>query len=73
MLEQYGLVADIAYNAAQAKQMLLEGSYAMMTLDLGLPDQDGIALIHELRESAVTAKLPIVVISAKASEVRTVG
>ena len=70
MLEQAGLEADIAYNATQAKQMLAQRSYVAMTLDLALPDQDGIALIRELRAAKQTATLPIVVVSAKAIEGR---
>jgi DNA-binding response OmpR family regulator len=70
MLEQAGLATDIASNAAQAKEMLHTGEYAAMTLDLGLPDQNGIALIRELRANKETATLPIVVVSARASEGR---
>ena len=39
-----------------------------MTLDIGLPDQDGIALIRELRNEEPTRVLPIVVVSATSSE-----
>jgi DNA-binding response OmpR family regulator len=70
MLEQNGLAADIAYDAVQAKQMLAQGEYAAMTLDLALPDQDGISLIRELRKTKGTAALPIVVVSARAVEGR---
>ena len=65
MLEQDGLVADIAYDAAQAKQMLAQCNYAAMTLDLALPDQNGIAFIRELRIDKKTASLPIIVVSAR--------
>ena len=41
-----------------------------MTLDLMLPDQDGVSLIRELRQAAETLQLPIVVVSARASEGR---
>ena len=68
MLVQIGLTSDIAYDAAQAKLLLKKHDYAAMTLDLGLPDQNGIALIRELRESPATASLPILVISANAEE-----
>lgn len=69
MLEQDGaLEADIAYGATQAKQMLAQGNYVAMTLDLGLPDQDGIALIRELRMKKETSALPIIVVSARAIE-----
>jgi len=70
MLEQAGLAADIAYSAGQAKQLLAQGSYAAMTLDLELPDQSGSALIRELRDARQTATLPIIVVSANAIEGR---
>jgi CheY-like chemotaxis protein len=38
-----------------------------MTLDLVVPDQDGIALIHELRQSPDTANLPKMVVSVEAN------
>ena len=68
MLEQSGLVADVAYDAAQAKQLLSQTSYAAMTLDLSMPGQDGISLIRELRAANDTAALPIIVVSANAAE-----
>lgn len=70
MLENAGLIADITYTAAQAKQLLAQRHYAAMTLDLGLPDQNGIALIRELRVAKETANLPILVVSANAVEGR---
>lgn len=66
ILEHDGLDTDIAYDAAQAKKMLALHDYAAMTLDLGLPDQNGISLIRELRSARATANLPIIVISANA-------
>jgi DNA-binding response OmpR family regulator len=39
-----------------------------MTIDLGLPGQNGMSLIRELREHAETLNLPIVVVSAMAAE-----
>lgn len=66
LLEQLGVAADIAQDAAQAKLMLAQGDYAAMTLDLALPDQDGIALIRELKAAQKTAALPILVVSANA-------
>ncbi|MDP3497241.1 MAG: PAS domain S-box protein [Candidatus Nitrotoga sp.] len=68
MLEQDGQVADIAYDTEQAKKMLAQRNYAAMTLDLALPDQNGIAFIRELRMEKKTASLPIVVVSARAIE-----
>ncbi|MDH4286329.1 MAG: PAS domain S-box protein, partial [Gallionella sp.] len=70
MLDKAGIASDIAYDAAQAKQFLSRSHYAAMTLDLALPDQDGISLIRELRSKRETEKLPIVVVSAKTVEGR---
>jgi PAS domain S-box-containing protein len=70
MLRQAGYWTDTASGAAEAKRLMEERSYAAMTLDLMLPDQDGISLIRELRQKAETLPLPIVVVSARASEGR---
>ncbi|MBI4789941.1 MAG: PAS domain S-box protein [Chloroflexi bacterium] len=66
MLEQGGFVIDTARTAAQAKELLAANNYDGMTLDLQLPDQDGISLTRELREQERTRNLPIVVVSVTA-------
>jgi len=68
MLARDGVKADIAYNAADAKLALMETHYDAMTLDLALPDQDGISLVREIRQIEKIRDLPIVVVSAKAVE-----
>ena len=70
MLNQADFNTDIAYDAAQAKQLLAQNQYVAMTLDLILPGQDGISLIRELREQEHTRDLPIVVVSIKADDGR---
>jgi len=70
MLAQIGFSAEVALDARQAKQKLGETSYAAITLDIMLPDQDGISLIQDLREQEATRNLPIIVISAKADIAR---
>jgi PAS domain S-box-containing protein len=68
MLKEGGFVSDVAYSAEQAKSLLQAKHYDAMTLDIGLPGQDGISLIRELRGQALTAGLPIVVVSAQANK-----
>jgi DNA-binding response OmpR family regulator len=68
MLEREGYHADVAHDAAEARRLLRERSYAALTLDLVLPDQDGVTLIRELRREAATSRLPIVVVSVRAQE-----
>jgi PAS domain S-box-containing protein len=66
MVAQAGFSADIAEDAKQAKQRLKESSYEAITLDIMLPDQDGISLVRELREQDETKAIPVVIVSAKA-------
>ncbi|HET9210076.1 MAG TPA: response regulator [Thermoanaerobaculia bacterium] len=68
MLEREGYPVDVAHDAAQARRLLRERSYAALTLDLVLPDQDGVSLIRELRREEATSRLPIVVVSVRAQE-----
>jgi CheY-like chemotaxis protein len=68
MLDKGGFDVDRAYTAAMALAFLETTRYAAMTVDLELPDQDGITLIHTLRRQAHTRDLPVVVVSASASE-----
>lgn len=68
MLKQDGFSTDIATSAADAEALLGTNTYDAMTLDLALPDKDGITLLKELREKPKTRDLPIIVVSAKAVE-----
>ena len=68
MLEKAGFQSSVARTAAQAKHLLDEGDYDAMTLDLALPDQDGISLLQELREKPETQDLPVIVVSVSAKE-----
>lgn len=68
LLQKDGFTTDIAATAAAAEALLAQNSYDAMTLDLVLPDKDGITLIRKLRADPKTSGLPIIVISAKAAE-----
>jgi len=68
LFEQSGYSSDIAYNAEQTKQLLAENTYDAITMDLILPDKDGIMLIKEIREDENTKNIPIIVVSIKADE-----
>jgi PAS domain S-box-containing protein len=70
MLERDGYRADVVHDAAGVRQRLAERSYAALTLDLRLPDQDGVELIHELGAREATRRLPIIVVSVRAEEGR---
>jgi PAS domain S-box-containing protein len=70
MLDKAGYDSDLAFTAARAHELAIAGAYAAMTVDLKLPDQDGISLMRELREDERTRNLSIVVVSALSEEGR---
>lgn len=70
MLVPAGYDVDVARDAAGARALLASRAYSAMTLDLRLPDEDGVALIRELRSQPATRELPIVVVSVHAERGR---
>lgn len=70
MLEQENIDSDIAYSASKAKELLLKNKYDAMTLDIMLPDKDGITLLKEIREDINLQKLLIIIISATAIQTK---
>ena len=70
ILRQEGLESEIAGSAAAARALLKAQDFAAMTLDLELPDQDGLLLLQELRADPQTVRLPVIVISIRSEEGR---
>jgi signal transduction histidine kinase/DNA-binding response OmpR family regulator len=68
MLRRAGYAVDSAASGAQAMGLALQNRYVAVTLDLLLPDTDGQQIIRELRARPATARLPIIVISARMQE-----
>jgi PAS domain S-box-containing protein len=61
MLEQQKFSVTTCSTAHQAKELLFKEEFDLMTVDLRLPDQDGLSLIRELRSYPETAHLPIII------------
>jgi CheY-like chemotaxis protein len=70
MLEKAGFEVDIARDAPQARARLEDGGYSAMTVDIGLPGEDGLSLIRSLRDDETTRDFPVIVVSATADEGR---
>jgi DNA-binding response OmpR family regulator len=60
-----GYEVDAAEDGNAAKLLAAKQVYQGMIVDLGLPDQDGIDLILQLRKSGVTC--PVLILSARRS------
>lgn len=65
MLETNGYQVIVAETCAEAKMMFDSYLPDLVILDLGLPDGDGIQVIHYIRTSLLT---PIIVLSARTNE-----
>lgn len=49
-LEKAFYLCDTAYNAAEAKKLMIDNEYDFILLDLGLPDKDGLDLLNETKK-----------------------
>ena len=72
MLNRAGYLVDCVTTGAEAWACMARGGYAAVTLDLLLPDMDGLALIKRMRADPCTAALPVVVVSVRSEEGRAV-
>ncbi|HEV2673433.1 MAG TPA: ATP-binding protein [Aliidongia sp.] len=65
-LEQAGYQSLWAHTAAEARELLRQHDFVAMTLDLGLPDQDGLQLLNMIKADPATATMPVVIVSGRA-------
>jgi len=64
-----GFEVQTAVSVSEAKALLRNAPPDVMVLDLGLPDGDGIDLVHEVRKHH---SLPILVVSARHQEAQKI-
>ena len=50
-LSEHGFIVDIAHNGEDGFHLAQTGNYALIILDIMLPDRDGWSIIRELRRS----------------------
>lgn len=62
-LKVAGMAVDWVRNGVQAQAALREGGYAIALLDLGLPGQDGLAVLKLARSQGV--ETPVLIITAR--------
>ena len=64
-LANAGYEVDVAKDGRTAIQLASQKKYEVLIVDLGLPDQDGIDLILQLRRSGISS--PVLILSARRS------
>jgi two-component system alkaline phosphatase synthesis response regulator PhoP len=68
-LEQEGFAVLTAADGEQALEVIRQRRPALVILDLMLPVMSGLEICRRVRGDAATARLPIVMLTAKAAEV----
>lgn len=61
-LESEGFVSEVAHSGQEALRRVAVGRYSLILLDLGLPDEDGLAILRKLRSRILA---PVMVVSAR--------
>lgn len=67
-LEREGYSVTSYQNGHEGLLAVQQGGYDFLILDLNLPDLDGFTICRELRRHPSTAKLPILMLTARTSE-----
>jgi DNA-binding response OmpR family regulator len=67
-LEREGYSVATFDNGHEGLLAVQHGGFDFLILDLNLPDLDGFTICRELRRSPDTVKLPILILTARASE-----
>lgn len=68
-LQSSGLEAEIFPDGASFFRSLEKGCPELVVLDIMLPDMDGHAILKRLREDYSTRRVPVMMVTAKGSEV----
>lgn len=64
-LSSNGFTTDVFSSAADARLALASIRYSAMVLDLGLPDEDGMSILRELRRR--NDPMPVLILTARGS------
>ena len=63
-LQHVGYTVTEAENGVEAVSLLEQRRYDLLVLDLAMPDMDGLAVIHEIRQKLFHPRMCIMVMTA---------
>ncbi|BBL75811.1 response regulator [Methylomagnum ishizawai] len=66
LLEETGLSADLAANGREALRLLAQGGYALILMDMQMPEMDGLETTRHIRRQPGFQDVPIVALTANA-------
>src|SRR5215210_3906539 len=67
-LEREGYAVSHFGNGQEGLLAMQQGGFDFLILDLNLPDLDGFTICRELRRDVATATIPVLMLTARASE-----
>ena len=68
-LEKEGFETQVAADGGQGVPLFHSFAPDLVLLDIMLPDEDGISILKRLKSDAATAEIPVIMLSAKSSEI----
>lgn len=67
-LRSNGFESDSAYTGREAIEMIDKGGYALILLDILLPEISGLEVLEYIRKKAADSRIPVIVTSAMSEE-----
>ncbi len=67
-LQKLGLVADVVENGREALRALEQNTYALVLMDLHMPEMGGLEATREIRRSGKWPGLPVIALTASAMQ-----
>ena len=68
MLTDQGFGVTHAGSSEEAFEILTDRSFHLILLDIMLPEEDGLSILHRLRQDVITSEIPVIMLTAKSSE-----
>lgn len=68
ILQHAGYQVDVANDGSEALTLLAQANYALVLMDVHMPKMDGYTATRELRQMNATSKLPVIALTAHATE-----